>query len=120
MKLSEMTAEQTFDVVVTITPHIMNIIQREEVKELIKKADIKKEDVQEVLEAGYMATVSKVTPFVKLIFKDSKEDIFAILGAINGMTIEEVRKVNFIKLIKMVADLIMDKELVEVFTSLMG
>lgn len=114
-----MTAEKTFDVVVTITPHIMNIIQRQEVKELIKKADVKKEDVQEVLEAGYIATIGKITPFVKLIFKDSKEDIFAILGAINGMTLEEVRGVSFIKLIRMIADLIMDKELVELFTSLM-
>lgn len=120
MKLSEMSADKAFDTIVELTPHIANILENKEVKKLLKKVELNPEEKEKAMDNAFEETLKKIKPFIFLLFKDSKEDIFNIVAIVNEITLEEVKKMNFLKINELILELVMDKELIEVFTSRMG
>lgn len=120
MKLSEMSADKAFDTIVELTPHIANILENKEVKKLLKKVEVTGKDKEKATDKAYEETLKKIKPFILILFKDSKEDIFSMVGIVNDLNVEEVRQMNFLKINELILELIMDKDLIELFTSRMG
>lgn len=120
MKLSEMNADKAFDTIVELTPHIANILENKEVKKLFKKVELNEKNKDKASEKAFEETLKKIKPFILILFKDSKEDIFNIVAIVNSLKLEEVKQLSFLKVNELILELVMDKELVELFTSRMG
>lgn len=113
MKLSEMPTERAMDVLCELTPYINSILTDEELLEKIRE-NVKPKDVNnrgEMLALG----ASKINKIVPIIFKKRKEDVFGILGALNGKTVEEIGKQSILITAKQIMEIINDKDLIALF-----
>lgn len=115
MKISELSTERTLDVLCEISPYAVNILSDEELlAELRETADI---DKAETLAQTIVFTASKVSKLIPILLKKRKEDLFGIIGAINGKTYEEIAKQNSLKTMAQIRDVVKDKELLDFFKS---
>ena len=115
MKISEISTDNAMDVLCELTPYVTNIVTDENLVEELKKAiDFK--------EANTMAekialTAEKITKIIPIILKNRKNDVFGIVGVLNGKTIDEIAKQNIIVTMKQIRDIAKDKELLDFFKS---
>lgn len=115
MKISEISTERAMDVLCELTPYVTNIVTDETlVAELKEAIDFK--------EANTMAekialTAEKITKIIPIILKNRKNDVFGIVGVLNGKTIDEIAKQNIIVTMKQIRDIAKDKELLDFFKS---
>lgn len=112
MKLSDVKEERTLDVVADIIEPIANIAMDKVAAELFTKKQVPEGmTVKEFM-------LQRVKKSVPVIFKTHKEDIIAILSAIEGITPEEyVKSLNMGKLFKDVVELMTDEDFAVLFTS---
>ena len=115
MKLSEISTDKAIDVLCDITPSVNNIVTDENLLEQLKnKVKIAGDESKaEVIAIG----VEKINKIVPIVLKSHREDILYILSAINGIGVDEIKKQNVIKTMKMIKELIQDKEFVDFFKS---
>ena len=112
MKQSDVRGERVFDVIADIIDPIFNIVADKEAMELFKK---KKVPEGKEAKAFLMERLKKSLP---LLLKDHKKDLIAILSIIEGCTAEEyAEKLTISTLFRDVADLLNDKDFMELFTS---
>lgn len=117
MKLSELTTEQTLDVLCEITPCVANIVSDEKLMEIIRKT-VKPEEGKEMTRAAVLlAGAEKLARIVPLVMKEHRADIYGILAAVNGKSPEEIAEQNIIRTSMQIRELIKDRELMELFTS---
>ena len=118
MKLSEMTTDRAMDVLCEITPFIANITADEELlAELRNAIDPKAVKTKaELMVKG----VEKITKLVPIVLKKRKTDVFGILAALNGKTVEEIGKQNIIATMAQVREVVKDKDLMDFFKSCVG
>lgn len=118
MKLSQMSTDQAMDVLCEITPYIANIASDDDLLAELRNAV----DPGEVsTKAELMAKgVEKITKLAPIVLKKRKPDVFGILAALNGKTIEEISKQNIIATMLQVREVIKDKELMDFFRSCAG
>ena len=115
MKISEISTDNAMDVLCELTPYVTNIVTDETlVAELKEAIDFK--------EANTMAekialTAGKITKIIPIILKNRKNDVFGIVGVLNGKTIDEIAKQNIIVTMKQIRDIVKDKELLDFFKS---
>ena len=115
MKISEISTERAMDVLCELTPYVTNIVTDETlVAELKEAIDFK--------EANTMAekialTAEKITKIIPIILKNRKNDVFGIVGVLNGKTIDEIAKQNIIVTMKQIRDIAKDRELLDFFKS---
>ena len=118
MRLSELSTENTADVLCEIAPHFENIITDDELMEILKsKVDLPENST--IIEKITLLT-SKATKILPIILKKRKNDVFGILGALNGKTIEEIANQNILKTMSQIRDIKKDKELLDFFKSCTG
>ena len=118
MRLSELSTENTADVLCEIAPHFENIITDDELMEILKsKVDLPENST--IIEKITLFT-SKATKILPIILKKRKNDVFGILGALNGKTIEEIANQNILKTMSQIRDIKKDKELLDFFKSCTG
>lgn len=115
MKISEISTDNAMDVLCELTPYVTNIVTDEDlVGELKKAIDFKEANTM----AEKMALIAgKITKIIPIILKNRKNDMFGIVGVLNGKTIDEVAEQNIIVTMKQIRDIAKDKELLDFFKS---
>ena len=114
MKFSQLTTDKALDVLCEITPYIANIATDDELMAIIGKA-VKRE---EMTRAGVLLLgAEKLTKMVPVLLKTHRDDVYGVVAAVNGKTVDEIREQNFIKTTAQIVEVIKDKELLDFFKS---
>ncbi len=118
MRLSQLTTDEALDVLCEITPYIMNISADEtllnEIKSKIKpEKDATKAEI-------YLLAADKISRIIPIILKGHRDDIYGMVGAINGKTVDEIRAQNILSTSKQIYEMFKDKELLDFFKSCVG
>lgn len=112
MRLSDVKGERVFDAIADIIKPIANIAQDESAAALFKR-----EKVPDGMTAKAFLT-ARLKKVVPALLKEHKEDLIAILAAIEGETAEEYAgTLTLAKLISDVTELLTDDAFKELFTS---
>lgn len=83
MTITEMNTTAFADFINAAGDHIANILQNERVAKLFEESENK-------------SPFRFIADACTLLFGDCREDVFAVIGAVNGMTAEEVGKQNIL------------------------
>lgn len=115
MRLSELTTDQATNVLCEVSPYIINIMTDEELMaELQAAVDFGESNtLAEKIAIG----AGKIAKIVPILLKKRKSDLFGVLAAINGKSVDEIAKQNIIKTMAQVRDVAKDKELLDFFRS---
>lgn len=115
MKFSELTTENAMDVFCEITEYVERIMGDEElVNELKKELGID----ENTPKAEKVAVVlSKIKVIAPIILKKRRDDALGIVAAINGISVDEIKKQNIVKTLVQVREIIGDKDFMDFFKS---
>ena len=115
MKLSQISTEKAADILCEITPYVANIATNEDLLAELRNAIVKgKVNTRaEMLIVG----AEKITKLVPILLRNCRDDLFGILGALNGKTAKEIGAQSFPATINQVREIIQDKELLDFFRS---
>lgn len=116
MKISELTTERAADVLCEVSIYALNILSD---KELLASLRMQLEGTDgDRTKAEMIAIASeKVAELVPLLLKKHKDDVFGIVAAVNGLTLEQVRQQKIIKTMTAVKEMAQDKDLIDFFKS---
>lgn len=116
MKISELTTERAADVLCEVSIYALNILSD---KELIASLRMQLEGTDgDRTKAEMIAIASeKVAELVPLLLKKHKDDVFGIVAAVNGLTLEQVRQQKIIKTMNAIKEMAQDKDLIDFFRS---
>lgn len=116
MKISELTTERAADVLCEVSIYALNILSD---KELIASLRMQLEGTDgDRTKAEMIAIASeKVAELIPLLLKKHKDDVFGIVAAVNGMTLEQVRQQKIIKTMTAIKEMAQDKDLIDFFRS---
>lgn len=116
MKISQISTEKAADVLCEISTYIVNITLDQRLVDELKAIAAPN---GEQLTAAQIAVIGakKITNIVPLLLKDHKRDVFGILAAINGKTIEEIASQTFINTLAQIKDAAQDQDLIDFFKS---
>lgn len=116
MKISELTTERAADVLCEVSIYALNILSD---KELLASLRMQLEGTDgDRTKAEMIAIASeKVAELVPLLLKKHKDDVFGIVAAVNGLTLEQVRQQKIIKTMNAVKEMAQDKDLIDFFKS---
>ena len=118
MKLSEISTEKAFDVLCEMTPHINNIVSDSDLLRELKSA-VKADET--TTKAEWVALgVGKINKLMPIILKKHKRDMFGIISVVNGVSIDDIAKQNFLVTAKQIKEIIRDKDLLDFFKSCAG
>lgn len=116
MKISELTTERAADVLCEVSIYALNILSD---KELIASLRMQLEGTDgDRTKAEMIAVASeKIAELVPLLLKKHKDDVFGIVAAVNGLTLEQVRQQKIIKTMTAIKEMAQDKDLIDFFRS---
>ena len=116
MKFSELTTERAADVLCEVSIYALNILSD---KELLASLRMQLEGTDgDRTKAEMIAIASeKVAELIPLILKKHKDDVFGIVAAVNGLTLEQVRQQKIIKTMTAIKEMARDKDLIDFFRS---
>lgn len=116
MKISELTTERAADVLCEVSIYALNILSD---KELIASLRMQLEGTDgDRTKAELIAIASeKIAELIPLLLKKHKDDVFGIVAAVNGLTLEQVRKQKIIATANAVREMAQDKDLIDFFKS---
>lgn len=116
MKISELTTERAADVLCEVSIYALNILSD---KELLASLRMQLEGTDgDSTKAELIAVASeKVAELVPLLLKKHKDDVFGIVAAVNGLTLEQVRQQKIIKTMTAIKEMAQDKDLIDFFRS---
>lgn len=116
MKISELTTERAADVLCEVSIYALNILSD---KELLASLRMQLEGTDgDRTKAELIAIASeKVAELVPLLLKKHKDDVFGIVAAVNGLTLEQVRQQKIIKTMNAIKEMAQDKDLIDFFRS---
>lgn len=113
MKLSEMNGEELSVCLCKIAEPIERIGFDKKTTAVFQEiADMSKDNMNNIQKASAM-----IGKYVPLLLGDHREDTFAILAAINGKTVEEIRSQKGMQTIKELKNALADPNLMDFFTS---
>lgn len=116
MKISELTTERAADVLCEVSIYALNILSD---KELLASLRMQLEGTDgDSTKAEMIAVASeKIAELVPLLLKKHKDDVFGIVAAVNGLTLEQVRQQKVIKTMTAIKEMAQDKDLIDFFRS---
>lgn len=116
MKISELTTERAADVLCEVSIYALNILSD---KELLVSLRMQLEGTDgDRTKAEMIAIASeKVAELIPLLLKKHKDDVFGIVAAVNGLTLEQVRQQKIIKTMTAIKEMAQDKDLIDFFKS---
>lgn len=116
MKISELTTERAADVLCEVSIYALNILSD---KELLASLRMQLEGTDgDSTKAELIAVASeKIAELVPLLLKKHKDDVFGIVAAVNGLTLEQVRQQKVIKTMTAIKEMAQDKDLIDFFRS---
>lgn len=110
MKISQMTTNQAADALVKISAHASNILDDPDMMEIVKDtAKTGKKDSTN----GWSKILTKLIP---CCLQKHREDLFAIIAALDDKTIEQVGDMKLIDTLNILKESV-DKELLDFFDS---
>lgn len=115
MKLSEFSTDKAADILCEIGVYTLNILSDEEFRGSLKK--LTDDEKPQTVGERYAIGVQKIGQWIPLILKKHREDTFGILAAVNGVTIDAVRKQNVLVTMRQIRELAKDKDLIDFFKS---
>lgn len=116
MKLSELSTDETFNVLCEITPAVQCILKDESLSNAIGKAA----DIKGMTPAGIiMLAVDRFSEAVPILMKTHRDDVFQILASVNRISKEDVAKQRFAVTLSQIDDAIHDEDLINFFKSCM-
>jgi hypothetical protein len=116
MRISELDTNEGLDVLCEITPYIGAIATDKDLRtELVNKANVSENATEAEIWTAALGKLSKLMP---IILKTHRADVYAIIGALNGKTPQEIEKQLFIKTAVEIRDIVNDKEFLDFFKSL--
>ncbi len=116
MKISELTTERAADVLCEVSIYALNILSD---KELLASLRMQLDGTDgDRTKAELIAIASeKIAELIPLLLKKHKDDVFGIVAAVNGLTLEQVRKQKIIATANAVKEMAQDKDLIDFFKS---
>lgn len=116
MKISELTTERAADVLCEVSIYALNILSD---KKLLASLRMQLEGTDgDRTKAELIAIASeKIAELIPLLLKKHKDDVFGIVAAVNGLTLEQVRKQKIIATANAVREMAQDKDLIDFFKS---
>lgn len=112
MKLSELSTDKLADCLCDLTEPVSNIMQDEEIVNKFKDISADHKKGTPMIEIGGKA----LSQMIPLCLKKHRENVYKILSALSGKTIEEIGSQNGLLTIKEIKDCY-DKDLVNFFKS---
>lgn len=114
MKLSDLTTDETLDVLCEITPCVERIVKDEGIINTIGKAI----DTKGMTQTGVMmAGLEKISAMVPALLKDHRSDIYHILGAVNRIDPAQIAAQKLTVTLTQIDEAIHDEELLAFFRS---
>lgn len=114
MKLSDMTTDETLDVLCEITPCMERIVKDEGIINTIGKAI----DTKGMTQTGVMmAGLEKIGAVIPALLKDHRADIYHILGAVNRIDPAEIAAQKLTVTLTQIDEVLHDEELLTFFRS---
>ncbi|MCI8623748.1 MAG: hypothetical protein HFG26_08810 [Provencibacterium sp.] len=115
MKISELTTDESLDILCELTPIIFNITNDSALSEELRRK-IDPENLK--TQAGIVIEgTKKLNVLIPIVLKSHRADIYQILSLLNRKTSDEIARQNFIQTGMQIRELIKDKELIDFFTS---
>lgn len=114
MKLSDLTTDETLDVLCEITPCVERIVKDEGIINTIGTAV----DTKEMTRAGVlMVGLDRIGALIPSLLKDHRADIYRILGAVNRVDPAEIAAQKLTVTLTQIYDVMHDEELLTFFSS---
>lgn len=114
MKLSELSTDETLDVLCEITPCVERIVKDEGIINTIGTAV----DTKEMTRAGVlMAGLDRIGALIPSLLKDHRADIYHILGAVNRVDPAEIAAQKLTVTLTQIDEVMHDEELLTFFSS---
>lgn len=114
MKLSELSTDETLDVLCEITPCVESIIKDEGIINTIGTAV----DTKEMTRVGVlMAGLDRIGALIPSLLKDHRADIYHILGAVNLVDPAEIAAQKLTVTLTQIDEVLHDEELLTFFRS---
>lgn len=110
MKLSEMNSDQLSACLCKIAPALESIGMDEKFSDALKRIADKDKDLKPAQQGAVM-----IGAFVPMLLGDHKDDTFAVLAALSGKTVKEIREQNGMQTIKEVKEALSDRDLMDFF-----
>lgn len=116
MKISELTTDRAADVLCEVSIYALNILSD---KELIASLRMQLDGTDGDRTKAEMIAIAgeKVAELIPLLLKKHKDDVFGIVAAVNGLTLEQVRQQKIIKTMTAIKEMAQDKDLIDFFRS---
>lgn len=114
MRLSELTTDETLDVLCEITPCVERIAKDDGIIGSIGKAV----DTKGMTQTGVLlAGLEKIAALVPILLKDHRADLYHILGAVNRVDPAEIAAQKLTVTLTQLDDVLHDEELLAFFKS---
>lgn len=112
MRLSDLTTDETLDVLCEITPCVERIIKDEAIIEAIGKAV----DTTGMTRTGVMvAGIEKIGTVIPMLLKNHRPDLYHILGSVNRVEPAEIAAQKLTATLAQINEVIHDEELLTFF-----
>lgn len=108
MKISMMNTEQAADALVRMAQPVANILDDKDVDPILQEFSESEDKSMTKLAACF---IPKIVP---LALKTHRDDVFEIVGALEGLSADEVRKLPILKTMAIVRESF-DKDLIDFF-----
>lgn len=114
-KISELGTDECCEVLCMIARPVQNIVDDKKLMSAIGTAAGK--DAKSGLTAVgmVMAASSRIVSALPVLLRDHREDVYAILSAVGGVSADEVKGQNIITTMQEVKEILQDKELLNFF-----
>ena len=120
MKFCDMSTDKTMDILVEITPSVMEMVQDEELVKVFKDGikPTKGMTKEEINKMAMVKGIEKMSKIIPMLLSKHRENIYIILSSINEKSVEEIKKQSPIITINEIKELSQDKELINFFSQL--
>lgn len=114
MKLSDLTTDETLDVLCEITPCVEHIVKDENIINTIGNSL----DTNGMTKTGVlMAGLDRISALIPRLLKDHRTDLYHILGAVNRIDPAEIAAQKLTVTLAQIGDITHDEELLTFFRS---
>lgn len=112
MKLSELTTDETLDVLCEITPCVEHIVKDEQIFSAIGNA-VKTDGMTKI--GVLMAGVDRISSVVPVLLKTHRADVYGILASVNRVDVEKIAGQKLTDTLTQIYDMIHDEDLLRFF-----
>ena len=114
MKLSDLTTDETLDVLCEITPCVERIVKDEDIISAIGKA----QDTKGLTKTGIlMVCMEKIGAIIPMLFKNHRTDLYYIIWAVNRVDPAQIAAQKLTVTLTQIDEIMHDEELLAFFRS---